>query len=419
METLPETTSKNATKTYDSLGIEWECAWSTPPYAGASAPVEHRKKGDTQACKQDIRQRRPRHGVERAAAELELGTGTRQGALGVQSGGAQTLPKVAGQTLDHARQRMEKRETAKKTHDNLLNLIIELESIAQLCTCADCKAGKSALAEKRAHVPSNDETRDSSPVASTPASGPHPRSALRPSSSAAGSAVIGAARRKGKTTSTSVRGEAKPLTLPASSGASPSSATPIEKQRVRISSGTQFYSTIVHARLRQYDPPKERPAPRLAAASGPQTPMMTQRRYSYGELLKMQNGIGLSQRQVPLQAAESPAAETKKSRSQAPTVIKRHSSSGVHRASVAEDVNLSQNPAAEPRRGIPWHSTGDLRLRCQALQNLATRGDIQDPPEPRGIPWHSTGDLRLRRQALQNLAARGDIQDPPPQTPPP
>ena len=85
METLPETTSKNATKTYDSLGIEWECVWSAPPYAGASAPVEHRKNGDTQECKQDIRQRRPRHGVERAAAELELGTGTsRQGALGVQ-----------------------------------------------------------------------------------------------------------------------------------------------------------------------------------------------------------------------------------------------------------------------------------------------------------------------------------------------
>jgi len=113
--------------------------------------------------------------VERAAAELELGTGTsRQGALGVQSVGDQALSEVAGQTLDHARQRMEKLERAKKTHDNLLNLIIELESIAQLCTCADCKAGKSALAEKRAHVPSNDETRDSSPVASTPASGPHP-----------------------------------------------------------------------------------------------------------------------------------------------------------------------------------------------------------------------------------------------------
>ena len=369
METLPETTSKNATKTYDSLGIEWECVWSAPPYAGASAPVEHRKNGDTQECKQDIRQRRPRHGVERAAAELELGTGTsRQGALNVQSGGAQALPEVAGQTLDHARQRMEKLETAKKTHDNLLNLIIELESIAQLCTCADCKAGKSALAEKRAHVPSNDETRDSSPVASTPPSGPHPRSTLRPSSSAAGSAAIGEASRKGKTTSPSVRGGAKPLTLPASSGASPSSTTHIEKQRMRISSGTQFYSAIVHARLRQYDPPKERPAPRLAAASGPQTPMMTQRRYSYGELLKMQNGIGLSQRQVPRQAAESPAAETKKSRSQATTVIKRHSSSGVHRASVAEDVNLARQREGTGGLGDQGHQGARKHSSCGCMR---------------------------------------------------
>ena len=158
---------------------------------GARAPKELHRVEEVEKDGGAVR------GVERAAAELELGTGTsRQGALGVQSGGAQALPEVAGQTLAHARQRMEKLERAKKTHDNLLNLFIELESIAQLCTCADCKAGKRALAEKCAHVPGNDETRDSSPVASMPASGPHPRSALRASSSAAGSAAIGAARRK-------------------------------------------------------------------------------------------------------------------------------------------------------------------------------------------------------------------------------
>ena len=158
-------------------------------------------------------------------------------------------------------------------------------------------------------------------MASSSASGPHPRSALRASSSAAGSAAFGAARREGKTTSLLPRGGELSSSSPAPSGASTSPTTPIKTQRMRISSGAQFYANIVQkeimqARTQQLAHPNEQPEPRPAATSGLRTPTLIKRRsISCGD---MQDAIGLSQRLVPV--AESPAAETKTSRPQAPTL---------------------------------------------------------------------------------------------------
>ena len=359
-----KTTGKNATKTYDSRGIELECAWSAPPDAGASAPAEKGKKGDKQEGKDDPRRRH---------ASRKAGRHEHEFCCAAAREGDHDRPAAPGASAKNER-RMATLERAKKTHENLVNLIVELEDTARLCTCAYCKAVKRALAEsskKRAlaeHVADNDGARDSSPVASSSESGPHPRSALRTSSSAAGSTAIGAARRQGKTTLPSARGGASLLSLPARSGAS---TTPIEKHQVRISSGAQFYSHVVQARLKQYDPPKGPTVPQPADASGPQTPprIKWHRPCSYWDALKIQlnqhNDVGLSQRQVPLQAAESLAAATEKSRPQAPTVFERF---GGHRASAAE-VEI---PAARP-----WHSSGDLRL--QAPQSMAARGRLPGP----------------------------------------
>ena len=366
-------TSKKAKRTYDNLVIELERARSTSPDAGASAPAEKGNNDDEQECKQDIQRRHTSRKAGRHEPEFFSAAGARPAARE----GDQDRTAALGASAKNEWRR-ETLERAKKTHENLLNLDVELEDDAQLCTCAYRKmivekraiaesSKKRELAEKRVHVAGNDGARDSSPVAPSSESGPHPRSALRTSSSAAGPAAFGAARRQGKTTSPSVRGGASPLSLPARSGASTSSTTPIEKQQMRISSGVQFYSHVVHARLKLYDPPKERPAPQPADASEPQTPLR-HRPYSYWDLLKIQhnqhNDIGLSQRQVSPQAAESPAAATKRSRPQAPTVIERF---GGHRASVAEEIS-----AAEPRP--PWHSSGDLRLQA-ARRSMAARGE--------------------------------------------
>jgi len=54
---------QNAKMTYNSLGIELECAWSAAPDTIARAPAENGKKGDKQGCKEDIR--RPSTGARR------------------------------------------------------------------------------------------------------------------------------------------------------------------------------------------------------------------------------------------------------------------------------------------------------------------------------------------------------------------
>ena len=371
--------SKKSKRTYNNLVIELERARSTSPDAGASAPAEKGNNDDEQECKQDI-QRRPRHRV-RAAEVCTCAFCMKRTHAAVQE-----------------RSQARPRSAASRSHwsSDLASLASTFEcgeacdaspvasSSSGLCRSATAQGAKEArprsaasrfqqvsdLASLAAKFECDEgEAGGSSPVASSSESGPHPRSALRTSSSAAGSTAIGAARRQGKTTSPSARGGASLLSLPARSGAS---TTPIEKHQVCISSGAQFYSHVVHARLKQYDPPKERPAPQPADASEPQTPLR-HRPYSYWDLLKIQhnqhNDIGLSQRQVSPQAAESPAAATKRSRPQAPTVIERF---GGHRASVAEEIS-----AAEPRP--PWHSSGDLRLQA-ARRSMAARGEEHAHP---------------------------------------
>ena len=416
---MENTSKQNAEMTYNSLGIELECAWSAAP--DVIAPAE------------DIR--RPRHRVERVAEEPCTCTSS-QGAPSAQSGGAQAPPEAADHTQAQARQGMEKMERMKKRRDNLLKLLIELEHTAKLCTCASCKAGKRA-AGKIADVASQgarevrsrsaasmfressdlasmsiaatlqcdegDEARDSSTVASSSASGPYRHSSLQVSSSAAGSATFGAARREGETTSLLPRGGERLRTAPARSGASSYSTTPTKTQRMRISSGVLFDAHIVQARIEQYAPPKERPEQQPAAASGLWTHTMIKRPSSFGDL-RMQNAIGLLQRQVPLPAEESPSAETKQSRHQTPTAITRHFSSAGHRDRCSVSVEIPAEPRPQAATGPRstawagrWHSTGDLRPRHQAF-HLAARGDIEDPvPQTPLPPQRQQTRLRVRQ----------------------
>ena len=241
-------------------------------------------------------------------------------------------------------------------------------------------------------VAQGDEARDSSPVASSSASGPYRRSSPQVSSSAAGSAAFGAARRKGETTSLLPWGSTAPAR--ARSGASSYSTKPTKTQRMRISSGALFDTRIVHAQIKKYASPKECPEQQPAAASGFRTRTHAS---SFGDH-RMQNAIGLLQPQVPQPAKERLSAETKQSRHQTPTVIKRNNfSSGGHRDRGSVSVEIP----AEPR---PQAATGP-----RSIESLIAWSDR----------WHSTGDLRPRHQAPQNLAARGDIdiEDPVPQTP--
>jgi hypothetical protein len=351
------------------------------PDAIARAPAENGKKGDKQECKEDIQ--RPRRRVETSS----------QGAPSAQAGGAQALSEAAGHTQAQARQRTERMENLKKTHANLLNILIELAHTAKLCTCTSCKAGKRAadVVSQGAHevrspsaasvfressdlvnhlastslgclqcvegVAQGDEARDSSPVASSSASGPYRRSSPQVSSSAAGSAAFGAARRKGETTSLLPWGSTAPAR--ARSGASSYSTKPTKTQRMRISGGALFDTRIVRAQIKKYASPKECPEQQPAAASG---------------------------------------FRTRTSRHQTPTVIKRNNfSSGGHRNRGSVSVEIP----AEPR---PQAATGP-----RSIESLIAWSDR----------WHSTGDLRPRHQAPQTLAARGDIdiEDPVPQTP--
>ena len=363
---------QNAEMTYNSVGIELECAWSAAsswsapgarPDAIARAPAENGKKGDKQECKEDIQ--RPRRRVETSS----------QGAPSAQAGGAQALSEAAGHTQAQARQRTKRMENLKKTHDNLLNILIELAHTAKLCTCTSCKAGKRAadVVSQGAHevrspsaasvfressdlvnhlastslsatlgflqcvegAAQGDEARDSSPVASSSASGPYRRSSPQVSSSAAGSAAFGAARCKGETTSLPW-GSTAPAR--ARFGASSYSTTPYKTQRMRISSGALFDTRIVHAQIKKYASPKECPEQQPAAASGFRTRTHAS---SFGDH-RMQNAIGLLQPQVPLPAKERLSAETKQSRHQTPTVIKRNNfSSGGHRNRGSVSVEIA------------------------------------------------------------------------------
>ena len=406
-------TSKKAKRTYDNLVIELERARSTSPDAGASAPAEKGNDDDEQECKQDI-QPRPRHRV-RAAEVCTCAFCMKRTHAAVQE-----------------RSQARPRSAASRSHwsSDLASLASTFEcgeacdaspvasSSSGLCRSATAQGAKEArprsaasrfqqvsdLASLAAKFECDEgEAGGSSPVASSSASGPHPRSALRASSSAAGSAAFGAARREGKTTSLLPRGGELSSSSPARSGASSSPTTPIKTQRMRISSGAQFYAHIVQkeimqARTQQLAHPNEQPEPRPAATSGLRTPTLIKRRsISCGD---MQDAIGLSQRLVPV--AESPAAETKTSRPQAPTLIERNLSSGGHRASSAKDMT----PSAKPRPWLSTGSSGDLRLRRLALQNLAARSDVQDPPPQTPLPQPQRRQTRSRPS--ENLAARGD-----------
>ena len=306
---------QNAEMTYNSVGIELECAWSAAsswsapgarPDAIARAPAENGKKGDKQECKEDIQ--RPRRRVETSS----------QGAPSAQAGGAQALSEAAGHTQAQARQRTKRMENLKKTHDNLLNILIELAHTAKLCTCTSCKAGKRA-----ADVVSQGAHEVWSPSAASVLS-------------AAGSAAFGAARRKGETTSLLPWGSTAPAR--ARSGASSYSTKPTKTQRMRISSGALFDTRIVHALIKKYASPKECPEQQPAAASGFRTRTHAS---SFGDH-RMQNAIGLLQPQVPLPAKERLSAETKQSRHQTPTVIKRNNfSSGGHRNRGSVSVEIA------------------------------------------------------------------------------
>ena len=63
-------------------------------------------------------------------------------------------------------------------------------------------------------------------------------------------------------------------------------------------------------------------------------------------------------------------------------------------------------PTGYEAKVTPTCSSGDLRLRRLALQNLAARGDVQDPPPQTPLPQPQRRQTRSRPS--ENLAARGD-----------
>ena len=245
--------------------------------------------------------------------------------------GAQVLPAAAGHTQAR-RESMDKLERMLKTYDNLA---IALERIAeQRCTCTSCMARKHARAADQGHSQARLRSAASS---------------LRCPPEPASPALTLERSQNHEALDSELRNGAKRHSRAARSGASPD-ATPIKAPRRRFSSGVLFYTHVVQAQIKRYATPEERPAPRPAAASGPQSPTKVKRR----------------------QFSRLPESES---------LDKRHPSSGGHRRSVAEAkipvtrLRLHAAPGPQsPALAKRWHSTGDLRYL--ALQNLVARGDI-------------------------------------------